>query len=295
MVLTLKKWHGSWLKRPVGWALTENCCCTCLRPDCCSMMIANTRFTNLLVQVTGETCSPYSWSGILMGGSPWTGSTGFGADTVTVWCESADDPAKTILRIVYELVISDTCALHFDSDWFEVDCFPLDVTVDFDSEVGAVPPGNACCGHMSIRITEPPCSSSIFCGCEFDSYCVEKTLQATVIAVAPCPADEDHEKCCYKFRDGITVPITCNSGCTWTTGKVCLGGDEDCCFTLTLTGTQDNNRWCDWQLQVLDGDNELVWSGPPYAGIAEGMTISFGPITLPAGCCTGEVYIHITE
>lgn len=277
----------------------EVCCCGCGHSDCCSMLNINERFLNLLFDATSD-CFPFTTTGILQGPSIWIGQTPFATDTITVWCESTTDPGRVILHCQYEMVISDSCG-YFSAQQQEVSCYPIDATFTFETEEGATPPGNACCGTVTIRIYADDCNPVSFCsGCTIDSYCIGKELSVTLYSAAPCPSGDSSE-CCKLFETPISISneLDCIGDCLWETGLVDIFNDDVCEYKFRFEGsalpdnTQADLRYCDFILTIYDSGNAVVYSGRPISGLGEGPVFTFGPITLP--CCTGEIYIDITE
>ena len=272
-------------------AFNEACCCGCDRPDCCTTLWSFYQ-NDLRYDVTSTECGDGVQGatfeqGVL--GHTWNGAGQLGgADNIYLECISEGTGSSAIgyatIRITYDLVVSDACQFPPPANpelgviEQEINCFPFDETFQFDTTVGEIEPGNACCGIVTIRVYTPTCAR-----CMFDNLCMPATLYAAVAEISDCLA-----------ADGATFTLTATDTCKWESGLTYLNSDTDCGYHFVFEGTASNNRWCDFILKVYDSSMNLIYSSSPYSGIAEGLTFIFQPISLGGNCCSGTVSITIT-
>lgn len=275
-------------------AFDEECCCGCDRPQCCQTL--NDWYSATLLMdissecgaLTAQTMSQMAEiDGMEVG--DWGGS-GPAGDTVIVTCIDVGEIGAAQLKIRYNLVLSDSCQ-YIAEQTVDVDCFPLDVTVQFDTTSGEIPPGNSCCGLVTIRLYIPDCPPT-GCGCMFNNYCLPSTLVATLTALTGECAE----------LDGQTVTLTCTNDCPveggvccWASGLTQVGADADCVYNFILIGVSENNRWCDFYLTIKNSAGDVIYESRTVSATEEGFDLIFGPVTIAEPCCDGAVQIDITE
>jgi hypothetical protein len=279
-------------------AFEEDCCC-CQDCGCC---ISLETWATVLFDIHAPDCfcDVHGISGGIA--SPWqVYDFPCSAGTLSVTCNDVEgSPGLVRLVIRAELVLSDSCCMDSWELEVTVPCYPFDYTFVIPSDDYGCGEGNKCCGDVTVRIYTDDCNSIGYdtCTCRFCHFCMPAELTLTIENVAGC---EEIDGAFWQLNcdddPGCAGEVGDECECEWISGGiVCFGESTTCCFRFKFYGTRYHNRWCDWRLDIWDKDDVLLYEGlRPYAGIPEGLTISFGPISLDNECCTGTFNIHITE